>query len=60
MEKIARLTPFISVSPQLNETDLGIAAAQGFQSVVCNRPDGESEDQPAGGRIAEAEKKRPA
>ena len=26
--KIARLTPFLSVSPQLGEADLGVAAAQ--------------------------------
>lgn len=54
MEKISRLTPFLSVSPQVTETDLGIVAAQGFKSVVCNRPDAESDDQPASAGLAEA------
>ena len=53
MEKISKLTPFISVSPQLNVPDLGIVAAQGFKSIISNRPDGEAEDQPSAADIAE-------
>ena len=54
METLARLTPFLSVSPQVVETDLGIVAAQGFKSIVSNRPDGESEDQPGSAELAAA------
>jgi sulfide:quinone oxidoreductase len=52
--KIAQLTPFLSVSDQLTPQDLGVAAAQGFKSVISNRPDGESEDQPASADLAAA------
>ncbi len=54
MDKISRLTPFLSVSPQVTETDLGIIAAQGFKSIISNRPDGESEDQPSAADLAAA------
>jgi sulfide:quinone oxidoreductase len=52
--KIAKLTPFLSVSPQIAETDLGALAAQGFRAVINNRPDGEAEDQPVGATLAAA------
>lgn len=45
--KVAKLTPFLSVSPQLKESDMGILAAQGYRAVVNNRPDGEADDQPS-------------
>lgn len=47
MEGLKRLTPFLSVSPQVDADDIGALAAQGYQSVICNRPDGEGENQPA-------------
>jgi sulfide:quinone oxidoreductase len=34
------------VSPQLTERDMGTLAAQGYQSVINNRPDAEADDQP--------------
>jgi sulfide:quinone oxidoreductase len=52
--KIAKLTPFLSVSPQIAGADLGTLAAQGFRAVVNNRPDGEAEDQPASAMLAAA------
>jgi sulfide:quinone oxidoreductase len=52
--KIAKLTPFLSVSPQIAGADLGTLAAQGFRAVVSNRPDGEAEDQPASAMLAAA------
>jgi sulfide:quinone oxidoreductase len=52
--KIAKLTPFLSVSPQIAEADLGTLAAQGFRAVINNRPDGEAEDQPASATLAAA------
>ena len=55
--KTAQLTPFLSVSGQLTPHDLGMAAAQGFRSVINNRPDREGEDQPsASERAAAAER----
>jgi sulfide:quinone oxidoreductase len=50
--KIAQLTPFLSVSQQLTPQNLGVAAAQGFKSVINNRPDGEGEDQPSASALA--------
>lgn len=41
-----QLTPFLSVSPQITAADVGLAAAKGFKSIICNRPENESEDQP--------------
>ena len=52
--KIAKLTPFLSVSPQIAETDLGGLAAQGFRAVINNRPDGEAEDQLESAALAAA------
>jgi sulfide:quinone oxidoreductase len=57
MEKIARLTPFLSVTDQLAPEDVARAAAMGFCAIVNNRPDGEAQEQPAGAAIAaEAER----
>ena len=52
--KLSKITPFLSVSDQLTEQDLGIAAAQGFKSIINNRPDGEAEDQPQSEALAAA------
>jgi sulfide:quinone oxidoreductase len=41
------IAPNFSVSGQLTPEDLSQAAAQGFKSVICNRPDGEEPDQPS-------------
>ena len=51
---IKTIAPDISVSPQLLPQDVGIAASQGFRSIIINRPDGESGDQPAYREIVEA------
>lgn len=52
--KLSKISPFLSVSDQLTEQDLGIAAAQGFRSIINNRPDGEAEDQPHSEALAAA------
>ncbi len=52
--EIKPLTPFLSVSPQIAEVDIGILAAQGYRAIVNNRPDGEGPDQPASAALAEA------
>lgn len=57
MENIKRLTPFLSVAPQITLGDLGTLSAHGFRAVISNRPDGEGEGQPSGAEIAEAAKR---
>jgi sulfide:quinone oxidoreductase len=52
--RIKQLTPFLYVSAQISEADLGILAAQGFRSVVNNRPDGEGDGEPASATLATA------
>jgi uncharacterized protein (TIGR01244 family) len=49
-----RITDSVSVAPQIAPEDVAAAAAQGFRTIVNNRPDGESFDQPAGDTIAAA------
>lgn len=48
------LTSTVAVAPQISATDIPLLAAQGFRSVVCNRPDGEGADQPSFAAIAAA------
>ena len=38
---IRRITPDYAVSPQIAPEDLPDIAAQGFRTVICNRPDAE-------------------
>lgn len=41
-----KLTPMISVAPQIAPDDCALARAQGFAAIVNNRPDGEAPGQP--------------
>ncbi|MFT7723508.1 MAG: bifunctional protein tyrosine phosphatase family protein/NAD(P)/FAD-dependent oxidoreductase [Roseateles sp.] len=41
------LTPELAVAAQLHAADLRQIADAGFRTVICNRPDGEGNDQPA-------------
>lgn len=41
-----RLSAEISVAPQIQPSELEELSAQGFKSIICNRPDGEGADQP--------------
>ena len=50
---INSLTDEISVSSQIAPSDVADIAAQGYRSIICNRPDGEGADQPT---FAEIEK----
>lgn len=43
-----------AVAEQLSVADIGALAAQGVKSVICNRPDAETAEQPAFSQIAEA------
>jgi uncharacterized protein (TIGR01244 family) len=40
--EINTLTPRYSVAPQIESSDLSEIAAQGFSTVICNRPDDEN------------------
>lgn len=44
---IRQLANRLYVSPQLTQTDIQNAADLGIQSIICNRPDGEEDGQPA-------------
>ncbi|TVR84585.1 MAG: TIGR01244 family phosphatase [Rhodospirillales bacterium] len=46
MERMRRLTPNVSVASQIDEDDVARLAALGFRTIVNNRPDGESPEQP--------------
>lgn len=50
---IHRLTPTFGVAPQLDAGDIAALAAQGWRSLICNRPDGEATDQPASAELAQ-------
>jgi sulfide:quinone oxidoreductase len=53
---IRKITDDLSVSPQIRTADAAAIAAAGFRAVICNRPDGESADQPPSGEVAAAVK----
>ena len=48
----------ISVSPQITAADVAEIAKAGFKTIICNRPDGEGNDQPLFHEIEEAAGKR--
>ena len=49
-----QLTKTLWVSPQISPEAVEQAAAMGIALIINNRPDGESDDQPAGAEIAAA------
>ena len=44
--EIKRIDRDISVSPQIAVADVAEIAKAGFRAIICNRPDGEGNDQP--------------
>ena len=44
---IQKLADNLYIAPQLTEADVQEAAKLGIQTVICNRPDGEEENQPS-------------
>ncbi len=44
----------LTVAPQPEPTDMAVLAEQGYTTVVCNRPDGETPDQPTMADMAQA------
>ncbi|MEQ1682726.1 MAG: TIGR01244 family sulfur transferase [Burkholderiaceae bacterium] len=53
---IKALTTELSVAPQIAPADMRALADAGFRSVICNRPDGESADQPVYSELERAAK----
>lgn len=49
-----RLDNGISVSPQVQPADLAWLAAQGFKTIINNRPDGEEPNQPTSAQMQQA------
>lgn len=49
-----RLTPDISVAPQIAPADCVTARAQGFTAIINNRPDGEAPGQPTAAEMRSA------
>ena len=47
MVRIQQLTPAFAVAGQLEAADFAALAAQGFKSIIANRPDGEGWGQPS-------------
>lgn len=54
MPDIHTLTDQISVATQIEVTDIDALSAQGFRSVINNRPDGEGDDQPTSAALETA------
>lgn len=54
MTDFRRVNDRLSVSPQIALADVAKAKAQGFATLINNRPDGEAPDQPAGAEIEAA------
>ena len=54
MFKAIKVTENYYVSPQIFPEDLLEIKKMGFDSIINNRPDGESEDQPVGEELREA------
>ncbi|HVX71805.1 MAG: TIGR01244 family sulfur transferase [Devosia sp.] len=44
---VKRINEHVSVAPQISPEDLPALKAQGFTTIINNRPDGESPDQPS-------------
>ncbi len=51
---LRRITDDFAVAPQIEPADVAEAAALGYRTVICNRPDGESFDQTPSADIAAA------
>lgn len=51
---IRKINDSISVAPQIAADDMAAIAAQGFKTVISNRPDGETADQPPSSEMENA------
>lgn len=48
---IFKLSEKLYIAPQLSQQDTEEAAKLGIRTVICNRPDGEEENQPAAAQV---------
>jgi len=44
--ELKRISPKVTVCPQITAADVAAIKAAGFRAIICNRPDGEGADQP--------------
>jgi len=51
---LKKVTPRFFVSEQIHPHDIGLAAAQGIKTIICNRPDHETAGQPEAQSVADA------
>ena len=49
-----KISPEISVSPQITPEDVARLAEAGYRAIICNRPDGEGMDQPTFDEVEQA------
>ena len=56
MTDFRRVHDRLSVSPQISAADIAQAKAQGFTTIINNRPDDEAPDQPSSAEIEAAAK----
>lgn len=54
---VKRINEHVSVAPQISPEDLPALKAQGFTTIINNRPDGESPDQPSSATMQAAAEK---
>ena len=54
---LKKISPDLTVSEQIAAADVATLKAEGFRSIICNRPDGEGADQPSFEEIEVAAKK---
>ncbi len=52
--ELKRINQHVTVSPQISPEDIPTLKAAGFTTIVNNRPDGESPDQPSSDEIEQA------
>ncbi len=52
--RFAKLSDKYSVATQIDPSDVGFFAGQGYAAIVCNRPDGEDPGQPLSADIEAA------
>ncbi|MEO3430842.1 bifunctional protein tyrosine phosphatase family protein/NAD(P)/FAD-dependent oxidoreductase [Pelagibius sp. CAU 1746] len=52
--ELKKVDKAFAVSPQISPADVGELARQGYKTIICNRPDGEGNDQPLFHEIEEA------
>lgn len=52
--ELKKISSGLTVSPQINVSDIEEIKAAGFRSIICNRPDGEAADQPVFQEISDA------